>query len=54
MPVCRDPDDYAVLALALAAQADCIISGDNDLLALTHYQGIPIVAPAQAVLLVGR
>lgn len=53
VPVCRDPDDDAVLALALAAQADCIISGDNDLLALTHYQGIPIVAPAQAVLLVG-
>lgn len=47
-PVCRDPDDDAVLALALAAQADMIISGDDDLIALTHFQGIPISAPAQA------
>lgn len=47
-PVCRDPDDDAVLALALAAQVDVIISGDDDLRALTHFQGIPISAPAQA------
>jgi putative PIN family toxin of toxin-antitoxin system len=33
-PVCRDPDDDAVLALARAAQADLIISGDQDLLVL--------------------
>lgn len=51
-PVCRDPDDDAVLALALAAQADLIVSGDDDLLALTHYQGIPIVNPAEALRLV--
>ena len=52
LPVCRDPDDDAVLALALAAQADLIVSGDDDLLALKHYQGIPIVAPAQALRLI--
>lgn len=49
VPVCRDPDDDAVLALAVAAQADMIVSGDEDLLALNRYQGIPIVAPAQAL-----
>lgn len=27
-PVCRDKDDDAVLALAMAAQADIVISGD--------------------------
>jgi len=54
VPACRDPDDDAVLALALAAQADCIVSGDNDLLSLTHYQNIPILDPVQAVEQLGR
>lgn len=49
VPVCRDPDDDAVLALALAAQVDLIVSGDDDLIALRHFQGIPIATPAQAV-----
>ncbi|KAB2930026.1 MAG: putative toxin-antitoxin system toxin component, PIN family [Rhodocyclaceae bacterium] len=48
-PVCRDPDDDHALALALAAQADLIVSGDDDLLALGSFQDIPIVTPAQAV-----
>jgi putative PIN family toxin of toxin-antitoxin system len=48
-PVCRDPDDDEVLATALAAQADLIVSGDRDLLALGAFQGIPIVSPAQAL-----
>lgn len=54
VPVCRDPDDDAVLALALAARADCIVSGDGDLLTLKHYQDIPILDPAQAVRRIGR
>jgi uncharacterized protein len=33
-PVCRDPDDDAVLALGVAAQAELIVSGDKDLLVL--------------------
>ena len=48
-PVCRDPDDDAVLALALAARVDLIISGDDDLLAMGSYADIPIVDAAQAV-----
>ena len=48
-PVCRDPQDDHALALALAAKVDVIISGDEDLLALGNFQGIPIVAPAKAV-----
>lgn len=51
-PVCRDPDDDAVLALALAAQVDFIVSGDDDLLVLARFQGISIVTPVQAVQLV--
>lgn len=48
-PACRDPDDDVVLALALAAQADLVISGDDDLLCLTGFEGIPILTPAQAL-----
>ncbi|MFI4941469.1 MAG: putative toxin-antitoxin system toxin component, PIN family [Burkholderiales bacterium] len=49
LPVCRDPDDDAVLACALAAHADLIVSGDDDLLTLKEFQHIPIVTAAQAM-----
>jgi uncharacterized protein len=48
-PVCRDPDDDAVLALAVAAQADLIVSGDEDLLSLQRFEGIAILSPAMAL-----
>ncbi len=54
VPVCRDPDDDALLALALAGKAELIISGDDDLLALKDYQGIPILTPAQALQLIAK
>jgi putative PIN family toxin of toxin-antitoxin system len=47
--VLSDPDDDQVLACALAAKADLIVSGDSDLLNLKTYQGIPIVGAAQAL-----
>ena len=45
--VCRDRDDDNVLALALAASADCIVTGDKDLLLLAQYRGLPVVAPGE-------
>jgi predicted nucleic acid-binding protein len=48
-PVCRDPDDDAVLALAIAAKADLIVSGDEDLLSMNSFAGIPILSPALAL-----
>jgi uncharacterized protein len=51
-PVCRDPDDDRVLALAIAAKAEIIVSGDGDLLSLASFEGIPIVAPAEAIHLI--
>lgn len=46
--ISRDADDDVVLACALAARADLIVSGDGDLLTLKTYRNIPIVTPAQA------
>lgn len=47
--VLADPDDDQVLACALAAQAELIVSGDADLLNLKSYQRIPIVDPGEAL-----
>lgn len=44
-----DPDDDAVIATAVAAAADLIVTGDADLLALHTYQGIQILNAADAV-----
>lgn len=50
----HDADDDHVLACALAGQTDSIVSGDKHLLGLDgQYQGIRIVAPAEAVELIG-
>lgn len=43
VPVCRDPDDDAVLTLAVAAQVDLIVSGDADLLVLGSHEKIRIM-----------
>jgi uncharacterized protein len=49
IPTSRDPDDDHVLACALAAQAELIVSGDHDLLILGEYQGIPILSTTAAL-----
>jgi putative PIN family toxin of toxin-antitoxin system len=43
----RDPGDDPVLATLLAADADCLVSGDTDLLALRDR--FPIQTPAEFV-----
>ncbi|MEA1053209.1 putative toxin-antitoxin system toxin component, PIN family [Lamprobacter modestohalophilus] len=48
-PVCRDPDDDAVLACALAGRVDVLVSGDDDLLTLKAFRGIPIITAAEWV-----
>lgn len=50
--VSRDVDDDAVLACALAARADLIVSGDEDLLVLESFAGIPIITTSQALTLI--
>jgi len=44
-----DTDDNHVLACAIAASADLIVSGDSDLLNLKQYQGIQIVLVSRAL-----
>ena len=43
--ICRDPDDDQILSCALAAEADYLVTGDGDLLALKEFHGIRIVTP---------
>ena len=42
---CRDPSDNKFLELAVSGAAACIVSGDQDLLVLHPFRGIPIVTP---------
>jgi uncharacterized protein len=43
---CRDPDDDKVLELATNGHVDVIVSGDDDLLVLDTFRGIPIITAA--------
>jgi putative PIN family toxin of toxin-antitoxin system len=45
----RDPKDNKFLEAALAGEADCIVSGDADLLVLTPFEDIPILRPAEVL-----
>jgi len=42
---CRDPQDLPVLGTLLAGQADCLVTGDQDLLALKSFHSVPILSP---------
>ena len=44
-PVCRDPDDDLILALAEAVSADMLITGDKDLLILERHAMTQILTP---------
>ena len=49
--VCRDADDDWILATALAAKADALVTGDKDFLVLGQYQGVPILTPRDGLAL---
>lgn len=51
--IARDPDDDHVLACALAARAEFIVSGDADLLELETFGDVIIVAPAEGLRRIG-
>jgi len=43
--LCRDPKDDKFLDVAINGHAKCIVSGDQDLLALHPFRGLAIVTP---------
>lgn len=45
--ISRDPDDDHILACALEAHAQVILTGDGDLLALHPYREVSILTPRQ-------
>jgi putative PIN family toxin of toxin-antitoxin system len=47
--IAGDADDDHVIAAAVAAEADLLVSGDRHLLALGTHHGIRIVTPAEAI-----
>jgi putative PIN family toxin of toxin-antitoxin system len=40
---CRDPKDNKYLELAVSGQAECVVTGDNDLLVLNPWRSIEIL-----------
>lgn len=43
--IARDCEDDHILTCAKEGEADYIVSGDQDLLILERYEGVPIVTP---------
>ena len=43
--ICRDQNDLMVLGAAEAGLADCIVTGDKDLLVLQSHRNIEILSP---------
>ena len=52
--ICRDPDDNHVLEVAVEGGADVIVTGDDDLLVLHPFKGIPIVRPVDFLRMLGQ
>jgi putative PIN family toxin of toxin-antitoxin system len=47
LPYCKDPFDVKFLLLAQSEKLSFIVSGDNHLLELNSFNGIPIINPAE-------
>lgn len=50
----EDPDDEAVLACAVAANAEIIVSGDSHLLNLRKYQNISILTATELLVSISK
>ena len=44
---CRDSDDDKLLETALMGSADCLVTGDKDLLEMSPFHEIPILRPVE-------
>ena len=52
--ITADPDDDHIIACALAANADYIISGDDHLLKIKQYNGIRMLSPKQFLEIINK
>ena len=50
----RDASDNRILEAAPAGDVEMVISGDDDLLALRTFEGVPILTPTEALMRVSR
>ena len=46
---CRDADDDKLLETALMGAANCLVTGDRDLLEMSPFQNIPVLTPADFI-----
>ena len=46
---CRDPDDVKFMSIAVSGRADCLVTGDKDLLVLGAIEEIPVMSPSQCL-----
>jgi uncharacterized protein len=46
---CRDSKDDKFLSLAMSGKADCILAGDQDLLDMVNFGGIPVYRPVEFI-----
>ena len=51
---CRDPSDAHVLGLTVAGQAECLVTGDDDLLVLKRFRQCQIISPREFSILIHR
>jgi putative PIN family toxin of toxin-antitoxin system len=47
LPLCRDPNDMPFLQLAAAGKASYLVSGDQDLLAVTGKLSFRVITPSE-------
>lgn len=52
--ICRDPDDNGILECAVAANAQFVVTEDQDLLSLRSYDGCRIVTTVELAQLMGE
>ncbi|MGH8200487.1 MAG: putative toxin-antitoxin system toxin component, PIN family [Steroidobacteraceae bacterium] len=46
---CRDPNDDKFLEVAINGEADLVVTGDKDLLALHPFRGVEIITPREYI-----
>ncbi|MEK7440653.1 MAG: putative toxin-antitoxin system toxin component, PIN family [Chloroflexota bacterium] len=45
--ICRDPDDNHVIDVALAGEAEYVVTGDDDLLILKEFETVRFITPKE-------